>query len=113
YSVQVDFTDPVIGSQFAGFAASSDLSIYYTMPWLRHHSLALHLGGGTSGGNFPGRGAYFVGGFVDFPLVDAVRNLLIQGGLTLRGYAPVALAGRSYTLFNAEYRFPIVNIDRG
>ena len=38
---------------------------------------------------------------------------MIQGGITLRGYAPVAVAGRSYALGNAEYRFPIVNIDRG
>lgn len=108
-----DFTDPVLGSQFAGFAANGDFTTYVLMPWLKHHSLALHAGGGTSGGNFPGRGAFFIGGYVDLPIVDTLRNVLIQGGITLRGYPPVALAGRSYLLSNAEYRFPIVNIDRG
>jgi hypothetical protein len=113
YSVALDVTDPMLGSDFSGFTTSGDFTTYVLMPWLRHHSLALHAGGGTSGGSFPGRGAFFIGGFVDLPVVDTVRNLLIQGGLTLRGYAPVAVSGRSYLLGNAEYRFPIVNIDRG
>ena len=108
-----DVTDPVLGSDFSGFASNVDFFTYYLMPWLRHHSLALHAGGGTSGGQFPGRGAFYVGGFVDLPLVDTIRNSLIQGGIVLRGYEPVTLAGRSYVLGNAEYRFPIVNIDRG
>ncbi len=113
FNMGFDVTDPVLGSQFAGFATNADLTTYFLMPWLEHHSLALHAGGGTSGGNFPGRGAFFVGGYVDLPVIDTLRDILIQGGVTLRGYPPVALAGRSYTLLNAEYRFPIVNIDRG
>jgi hypothetical protein len=108
-----DWTDPALGSDFSGFSVNGDFFTYYKMPWLRHHSLALHAGGGTSGGAFPGRGAFFVGGFTDLPIVDVLRDQLIQGGITLRGYAPVAVAGRSYALTNAEYRFPIVNVDRG
>jgi outer membrane protein assembly factor BamA len=50
---------------------------------------------------------------VELPVVDTVRNILIQGGVTLRGYPSVIVAGRSYALGNLEYRFPIVNIDRG
>lgn len=112
-SIDFDLTDPLLASDFSGFATRGDFFVYYLMPWLRHHSLALHAGSGTSGGTFPGQGAFFVGGFVDLPLVDTVRNLLVQGGITLRGYAPVVQAGRSFLLGNAEYRFPIVNIDRG
>lgn len=112
-SLSLDLSDPLLGSDYAGFVTNGDFSTYFTMPWLSHHSLALHAGGGTSGGAFPGRGAFFVGGFADLPVVDTVRNLLIQGGITLRGYPPVAVAGRSYLLGNAEYRFPILNVDRG
>lgn len=108
-----DLTDPKLGSEFQGFVSSGDLTVYYLMPWLKHHSVALHAGAGTSGGNFPGRGAFYVGSFVELPIVDTVRNVLIQGGVTLRGYPPVIVAGRSYALGNIEYRFPIVNIDRG
>ena len=112
-TINFDLTDPLLGSEYSGFATNGDFFLYYLMPWLKHHSLALHAGSGTSGGTFPGRGAFYVGGFVDLPLVDTIRNLLIQGGITLRGYEPVVQAGRSYLLTNAEYRFPIVNIDRG
>lgn len=112
-SFAFDWTDEMLGSQFNGFSSQAELFVYYLMPWARHHSLALHGGGGTSGGQFPGRGAFYVGSFVELPIVDVLRNQLIQGGITLRGYPPVAVAGRSYALANAEYRFPIVNVDRG
>jgi hypothetical protein len=113
FNLGVDVTDPILGSDFSGFAVNGDFMTYVLMPWLSHHSLALHAGGGTSGGSFPGRGAFYVGGFVDLPVVDTIRKQLIQGGITLRGYEPVTLAGRSYALTNAEYRFPILNLDRG
>lgn len=108
-----DLTDPALGSDFSGFVTNGDFTAYTLMPWLKHHSLAFHAGAGTSGGTFPGRGAFFVGSFVDLPVIDSVRNVLIQGGITLRGYPSVIQAGRSYALGNLEYRFPIVNIDRG
>lgn len=113
FSAAFDFTNQALGSDFDGFAANGDLTAYVKMPWLSHHSLALHAGTGTSGGQFPGRGAFYVGGWVDLPVIDTLRDQLIQGGIVLRGYEPVALAGRSYVLGNAEYRFPIVNVDRG
>ena len=112
-SANVSYTNPWLASDYTGFAASANHAMYFLMPWLRHHSVALHGSLGTSGGTFPGKGPFFVGGFVDFPVVDMVRNVLIQGGVLLRGYAPVALVGRSNALFNAEYRFPIVDVDRG
>ncbi len=113
FSAALDITNEALGSDFNGFAANGDFTTYVKMPWLSHHSLALHAGTGTSGGVFPGRGAFYVGSFVDLPVIDTVRDQLIQGGIVLRGYPPVAMSGRSYVLGNAEYRFPIVNVDRG
>jgi hypothetical protein len=113
FGLSFDLTDPRLGSDFQGFVTNGDLTLYYLMPWLEHHSVALHAGAGTSGGTFPGRGAFYVGSFVDLPIVDTVRDVLIQGGITLRGYPSVIVSGRSYALGNVEYRFPIANIDRG
>lgn len=113
FSVAGDVTHPSLGSDFEGFVVQADFTSYWLLPWASNHTLAAHLGGGTSGGSFPGRGAFFVGSFVDLPLVDTIRNQLIQGGITLRGYQPVAVAGRSSLLSNLEYRFPIWNVDRG
>jgi hypothetical protein len=112
-SASISVTDPAIASEFSGYSATANAAMYVTMPWLQHHALALHGAAGASGGSYPGRGNFYVGGFVDQPVVDTVRNIAVQGGIVLRGYPVVALSGRNYALFNAEYRFPIVNIDRG
>ena len=64
-------------------------------------------------GTFGRRGAFALGGFADIPLPDAIRNLLYQPSIALRGYKPGVVSGDSYQLFNGEYRFPIWNIDRG
>jgi len=108
-----DVADEALASDFTGYAATFNIATYYLMPWLHHHALALHAGGGMSGGNRGGRGPFYVGGFIDLPVVNVVQNYLIQGGIALRGYPVVAEAGSYYALFDAEYRFPIANIDRG
>jgi hypothetical protein len=109
----VDISHPALASDYTGYAASLSFGTYLLMPWLRHHSLALHAEGGASGGNFGGRGPFYVGGYIDLPIVDVVRNYLLQGSVLLRGYPTVAEVGHYFGLFNAEYRFPIVNVDRG
>jgi hypothetical protein len=103
----------MLASDSTGYAATFNFATYYAMPWLRHHVLALHVGGGASGGNNGGRGPFYIGGFIDLPVVNVVQNSLIQGGIQLRGYPVVAEVGHYYGLANAEYRFPILNVDRG
>lgn len=114
-SAQVNLTlaNQALGGDFEGVSATTNVTQYFRMPWLSHHSLALHLGAGTSGGSYPGKSFYYVGGFVDLPLFDTVADQLVQGGLVLRGYPSGVQGGQHYTLANAEYRFPIVNFDRG
>jgi WD40-like Beta Propeller Repeat len=113
-SASVDVADQALASDFSGYASRIDVSVYAKMPWLRHHSLALHTGAGASGGSRAGLGSFYVGGFVDYPILDTVQNFLVQRGwLVLRGYPVAAEVGAYYALANAEYRFPIVNIDRG
>jgi hypothetical protein len=109
----LDLSDPALASDSTGYAATFGLAAYFKMPWFRHHVLALHAAGGSAGDNRGGRGPFYVGGFIDLPIVNVVRNSLIQGGVELRGYPVVAEAGNYYGLFNAEYRFPILNVDRG
>src|SRR5262249_30955739 len=94
--------------------ARFDFSTYFKMPWLLHHTLALHAAGGASGGSQAGLGSFYVGGFQDFPILDTLRNFLVQRGwLVLRGYPVAYEVGPYYGLMNAEYRFPVLNIDRG
>ena len=112
-SVTFDLADPALASDFKGYAVTGNFATYLKMPWLQHNVVALHVGSGFGGGNRAGEGPYYVGGFVDLPVVNVVQNSLIQGGIQLRGYPVVAEAGNYYTLLNAEYRFPIINVDRG
>jgi outer membrane protein assembly factor BamA len=108
----------VLGSDYRGFRARADFTTYFPMPWVRHHVLAVHAGGGLMGGSFPS-GPFYVGGFVDIGPQDQVSNFvntggfLYQSGVALRGYPVAFQTGAYYALANAEYRFPIVNIDRG
>ncbi len=111
--VNMSFANEALGGDFEGMSANASVAQYFTMPWLSHHSLALRLGAGTSGGTYPGKSAYFVGGFVDLPVVDTIAETSVQGGIVLRGYPAGVQSGQHFTLMNAEYRFPIVNFDRG
>ncbi|MFO0679073.1 MAG: hypothetical protein U0169_21270 [Polyangiaceae bacterium] len=112
-SAAFDLTHPWLASDYQGYSANADITGYFLMPWLRHHSLALHGGGGMGSGGMPGRGAFYVGGLVDLPVLDVLRSYLVQGGIALRGYPVALLTGRYYALANAEYRFPILTLDRG
>jgi hypothetical protein len=109
----IDLSDGILASQFRGFDATANLAAYLKMPWLKHHVLALNASAGTSGGGYPGEGEFYVGGFQDLNIVDTLRNQLTQGGVVLRGYPVVEQSGPNFALFNGEYRFPIVNVDRG
>jgi hypothetical protein len=117
-STSFDLSHPAIGSDYRGFRAKADFTTYFKMPWLRHHVLALHAGGGIIGGSFPA-GPFYVGGFVDIGPQDQVQNFvntggfIYQSGVALRGYPVAFQTGANFALANAEYRFPIVNIDRG
>ncbi len=109
-----DLADSALASDFFGFSARFDFETYLKMPWLQHHVLALHAGGGASGGNQAGVGSFYVGGFVDYPIINTVQNYLVQPGwLVLRGYPVAVEVGPYYALTNAEYRFPVLNVDRG
>ena len=109
----VDVADTFTASEYSIFAFGYQSTAYLKMPWLQHHSVALHLGGATSTGDYPRRGLYFVGGFADTRIQDVINNTVFQGGFVLRGYEPVSFIGSQYHLANAEYRFPIANVDRG
>ncbi len=112
----------LLASEFVGSSrggASLTASATHYLPLvdlhasLAHHTLALRGAAGTSDGDYPGPGAFSLGGFQSALPFGAFPNVLVQGGVALRGYAPYAISGRSYGLANAEYRFPLLNVDRG
>jgi hypothetical protein len=109
----VDFADPAIGSESTLRAVQGSLTGYLEAPWSDHHVLALAASGGSSGGTYPRRGLYSTGGFADQPVLDAYTSGLFQSAFVLRGYEPGRFVGSEYALFNAEYRFPLLDLQRG
>lgn len=112
-SAFADIADLYTASDYFVYAFGYNTTGYIALPWMRHHTLALHLSGAVSTSNYPGRGLYFVGGFIDTTIQDVIKNTMFQGGFVLRGYDAGAFIGSQYHLANAEYRFPIATVDRG
>lgn len=112
-SLSVDVAAPPLASDYTLYIVSYSAAQYFPLPWARHHTFALRQASGTASGNYPFRGIFYTGGFIETPLF---RNLSLgeyQGPFVLRGYPAFSFSGSQYHLFNAEYRFPILNLDRG
>lgn len=104
---------PSLGSDYQTTQFNYSWTEFVPMPWWHDHVLALRLAGGIGTGSITRRGVYFLGGF---PEQDVLRSFFDQtrvGGAYLRGYAPGTVYGDQYHLFNLEYRFPILNIEKG
>ena len=115
-SLGADWADEVIGSESTLTAFSGTATAYVPMPWSRHHVLAFGAQAAAAVGNYPRRGLYAVGGFTDQSvgeIVDAFSTGLRQGSFVLRGYEPAQFTGTQFNLVKAEYRLPLLYLDRG
>ncbi|MCS6900723.1 MAG: hypothetical protein RMJ98_13905 [Myxococcales bacterium] len=111
--LSADVASRETGSDYSIATFNSVVQRVTQMPWHPDHSLHTTLRNGLSTGNLGFRGTYFVGGYVDLPLLDGLTPNLFQGGFLLRGYPPGAYAGRQFHLVTAEYRFPLWHPERG
>ncbi|HEY3593632.1 MAG TPA: hypothetical protein VGL13_07155, partial [Polyangiaceae bacterium] len=111
FSASANVAVPALASDYTLYTFGLSINDY--IPLWAGHVLALHASSAVAAGNYPYRGVYYNGGFVEASLFDALSNGTYQGPFVLRGYAPYAFAGSQYQLFNVEYRFPIINVDHG
>ncbi|MBI5537150.1 MAG: PD40 domain-containing protein [Deltaproteobacteria bacterium] len=108
-----DVGDQYTASQWSVYAVGWNGNLYVPMPWGASHTVAIHGAGAAATGDYPRRGLYYVGGFTDTDLMQAIRYQVFQGSYVLRGYKPVSFIGSQYHLYNVEYRFPIITVDHG
>lgn len=113
FNVSADLANQAWGSEDSLTAFSASLTGYVPLPWGQHHVLALAASGGAAVGTYPRYGLYSTGGFADTPVFDAFTSGLLQSSFVLRGYEPGQFVGTQFNLFNAEYRFPLLYVDRG
>jgi hypothetical protein len=108
-------SDRRLGSDYGDVRISASYAEYLRMPWPGHQVLALRLSGGASAGGLRGRGPFRLGGLPEEQ--DVIRTVIARDafgeGTSLRGYNPSAFSGLYFALFNAEYRIPLVDVDRG
>ncbi|MEZ4454136.1 MAG: hypothetical protein R3B09_32070 [Nannocystaceae bacterium] len=115
--LRVYLIDPHLGGQYGDVQATATYIEYLRMPWRGHQSLALRLSGGASAGGLGQRAPFRIGGFSQQP--DLVTTLINYSGATnydggaLQGYAPSSYSGLYYSVFNASYRIPIADFERG
>ncbi|HEX2658463.1 MAG TPA: hypothetical protein VHU40_09330, partial [Polyangia bacterium] len=103
--------NPGLGGKYRTVSADWTWREYTTMPWAKLHVLGLLYAGGISVGDHQN---YFgLGGFQSQDLVRALFYQRRQCCLFLRGYPVNAVQGNQFHLFSAEYRFPLLLIEKG
>jgi len=105
------FSDPTLGGRFHTTEVTASWQEYLTPPWARLHALALLWSGGIGIGDK--RDFFGLGGFFD---QDVLKTLFLgrpQCCTFLRGYPPNSLVGDHYQMASAEYRAPLLRIERG
>lgn len=116
-SVGLSVVDPTLGGDFEDLLVSGSYRETIPMPWRGHQSLVLEVRGGASVGGARRANAFCVGDF--YRGSDAIRSLLSRQGYgtgcnaLLRGYAPGVRRGNHFFSASAEYRIPLLDIDRG
>jgi hypothetical protein len=107
----LQLSDPSLGSRFHTTELTWVWTEYFTPPWARLHALAVLYSGGVGIGD---KRAFFgLGGFVQQDLLRALFLNQHQCCTYLRGYAPNAVVGDQYHLLSAEYRTPLLWLERG
>jgi hypothetical protein len=107
----VDEAHRGLGSQLEGTSVFGQLNGYLLLPWLRHHVLALS--GTVAAGTGDAGAGYALGGYQNSELLSDLVNAVGQSRLSLRGYPSGRFRGNRLLLGQAEYRFPLLLVDRG
>jgi Tol biopolymer transport system component len=105
------YSDPVLGGRFHTTELTASWQEYMTPPWARLHALALLWSGGLGIGDK--RDFFGLGGFFEQDVLRAIFLNRPQCCTFLRGYAPNTFVGDAYQIVSAEYRAPLLRIERG
>lgn len=105
------YSDPALGGRFRTTQLQASWQEYLTPPWARLHALALLWSGGIGIGDK--RQFFGLGGFFEQDLLRAIFLNQPQCCTFLRGYPANSFVGDSYQIVSAEYRAPLLRIERG
>ncbi len=113
YGIDLRLYNSLLGSAFELYSAEFGTAFYIKNPLLRRHVNAFQVNYGLSGGELYKRRLFYLGSVPSRDIIlDFVEDMRV-GGTYLRGYAPYSISGENYLLINYEYRFPVLDVDRG
>ena len=104
---------PAIGSDYRSLSLNYSVLGFIPNPLVERHALALTMLGGVISSNFRNQLSYGMGG--NGPQ-NVLQSIVFQGSsssLVVRGYPQGIQRGTRYFLNSAEYRFPILDLERG
>ena len=104
------FSNPILGGRFRTTEVSGSWTEYLTPPWARLHAFAVMAAGGFGIGDT--RDFFSLGGYSPQDVLRAVLLNQYQYA-ALRGYPANYVQGDNYVLLSAEYRAPLVWIEKG
>lgn len=120
FAVSLRLSDPALGSTFSFWQAAASLTRYFALPWSSagrswHHALALRASSGISRGDLSNRHLYSLGGLQQENLFRSLiaPTALDPAARLLRGFRGGAFQGEAFVLGSAEYRFPLLDVERG
>jgi hypothetical protein len=90
-----------------------DARTFEPVPGLGGHVVGLYLSGGVGFGDRLRRTSFFLGGFEDRDITRDLLEGFRSAGGALRGYPTFAMSGDAEALATLEYRFPLVEVERG
>lgn len=112
-SAQARVGAPALGGDFEYAAGSVGAGAYLRLPWAKHHVLALTAVGALGRGDLGERRVFSLGGpTLRDPLLDLLYTGALLSDFQLRGYRPGAFSGNQLVLGTAEYRLPLLVLDR-
>ena len=104
---------PAIGSDYQSLALNYSVLGFIPNPIFERHALAITMLGGAISSNFRTQLSYSMGGNGN---QNVLQSIVFQGpssSLVVRGYPQGIQRGTRYFLNSAEYRFPILDLERG
>lgn len=108
-SISYEHMDEQLGSDFTINRYVGRWYEYLTLPYVKHQVLAGRLVGGLATGDVLLQRSFQLGS----PLTSEEIILPGQNSFFLRGYPPREFRGQRMALASLEYRFPLLNIERG
>ncbi|RVU48177.1 hypothetical protein EA187_01700 [Lujinxingia sediminis] len=112
-SASVGVQHPALGHQYNALTLGYALSAFHPNPLIERHVFALQLRGALTRSASGPQLQYAIGGLSPQDILSAVIFQEPRVGYPIRGFAPGVQRGQQYQLAKLEYRFPILDLDRG